>query len=906
MKNNKEARYNDRQFYTDSIDDVAEFFNSNIKDGLNQKEALQRLNQHGRNKLPSPGRKGVLVRFFSQFHNVLIYLLIVAAVVAAFFGDWVEAAVIFAVVIINVLVSFIQEGKAEKALDGIKRMLSQVTVVIREGKRMTIEAEEVIPGDLVFLKSGDRVPADTRLVSVKNLRVEESALTGESEGVEKHSETLVSKAVLGDQKNMVFAGTTVSYGEATGIVTATGEKTEIGRINKMMTDVAEKTTPLLRSMDNFGKIISFAIIIAAGGFFAFGLLVQGSSAEEMFIVSISIIVASIPEGLPAILTTTLALGVQRMAQRNAIIRKLPSVETLGSVKVICSDKTGTLTRNEMTVQSVVIASGNYSVEGTGYEPSGRILTNEGVSVDISEHPILLSLLRCARACNDSSVEKGTSGEWELQGTPTEGALTVFALKGGLKDYKPNRLDSIPFESEHKYMATLNDTESGRTVFIKGAPERIIEKCSRQLTEKGEKEIDVKFWQKAMEDIAGEGNRVIACAKLDVSADTETIEHDDISGDLVLLGLIGIIDPPRPEVMEAIQECKEAGIRVIMITGDHAATADAIAQKLGLEVINGALTGSQIEEMDEKTLGEAVKTHNVFARTNPEHKLRLVQVLQAQGMLCAMTGDGVNDAPALKTADIGIAMGIKGTEVTKEAAEMVLTDDNFATIVHAIEEGRTIYDNIKKTILFLLPANGAEASIISAAILFGITLPISPLQILWVNMVSAVTLALCLTVEPMERLVMKRKPRKQDEPIIGPSFFWRVLFVSFISGSVSFAAFLLAQRGGLGETLNLEQSRTVAVNMLVIAHTFYLFSSRKMYESSISLRIFDNKISFFLVGVLLVLQAVFTYLPIANQLFGTAPFPLRIWLLLFAAGLCVFFIVELEKFLRIKFSKKRII
>lgn len=886
------------QIHNNSINDLAGIYESDIKNGLSQKEAEQRLAKQGRNKLPVPKRKGALIRFLSQFHNVLIYLLLIAALVAAFLGEWIEVGVILAVVIINVLVSFIQEGKAEKALEGIKNMLSLSAVVIRDQKRTSIEAEKVVPGDLIILKSGDRVPADIRLVSVKNLRVEESALTGESEEVEKNTETADKEAVLGDRKNMAYSGTTITYGEATGIVTATGEATEIGRINKMMTEVSEKKTPLLRAIDRFGKIISVAIILIAGGFFAFGLLVRGNSLDEMFIASIGIIVAAIPEGLPAILTITLALGVQRMARRNAIIRKLPSVETLGSVKVICSDKTGTLTRNEMTAQSVVTASDTFSVEGSGYIPEGSIHKDTD-PVKLNEHHTLLAVLRCARACNDSSVEKDDSGEWKLHGTPTEGALTVLALKGGLKDFTPQRLDAVPFESEHKYMATMNSSEDGRTIFLKGAPERILEKCSQELTNDGERKLDTAFWKDAIDEISGRGERVIACAKRTVTADTESIDHDDISDDFMFLGLVGIIDPPRSEVVDAIQECKEAGIRVIMITGDHAITANAVAKQLGLEVAEGAITGSQLEKMDNNELAKVVKKHNVFARTNPEHKLRLVHALQEQKMLCAMTGDGVNDAPALKSADIGIAMGIKGTDVTKEAAEMVLADDNFATIVHAVEEGRTIYDNIKKTILFLLPANGAEASVIIAAVLLGITLPISPVQILWVNMVSAVTLALCLTVEPMERLVMRRKPRKHNEPIIGKFFFWRVLFVSLLSGGAAFAAFLFSQRGGMGN-LELAQARTIAVNMLVIAHVFYLFSNRKLYESSISMRIFDNKISFLMVGVLFVLQAVFTYTPFMNRLFGTAPVPLHIWPKLFAVGAGIFLIVEAEKFVRMKF------
>jgi P-type Ca2+ transporter type 2C len=828
----------------------------------------------------------------AQFHNVLIYLLLAAAVVAALLNEWIEAAVILAVVLINVIVGFIQEGKAEKALESIRSMLSLEAVVIRGSSRKTIDAEEVVPGDLVVLRSGDKVPADLRLLSVKDLRAEESPLTGESEDVEKSTEPVDADAVLGDRTNMAFSGTTITYGEARGVAVATGTHTEIGRISEMMTEVGDQRTPLLRKIDAFGKVLSIIIVVAAGAFFAFGLLVRGFELDEMFLAAIGIVVASIPEGLPAILTVTLALGVQRMAARNAIVRRLPSVETLGAVSVICSDKTGTLTRNEMTVRTVVTADARYEVEGSGYEPEGRILAEDG---EAAEDPVLTRLLQCARVCNDSSIGQNDEGQWKVDGTATEGALLSFAWKGGLADFDPRRVDSIPFESEHKYMATLNEVDGERIVFLKGAPERVLDRCDEELTADGSRKIDRDRWSERIEEIAGRGERVLALAFREEDADRSGIDHEAVTGSFVFLGITGIYDPPRDEVLDAINECKEAGIRAIMITGDHAVTANAIARELGIGEGEEPLTGADLSTMDDDELIEAVKHHSVFARTNPEHKLRLVEALQAQKMLCGMTGDGVNDAPALKRADIGIAMGIKGTEVSKEAAEIVLTDDNFATIVHAVEEGRTIYDNIRKTILYLLPANGTEASVIIVAILLGMTLPISPVQVLWVNMVSAVTLALGMTVEPMERKVMQRPPRHPDEPILGPVFLRRVVFVSILSGGLTFAAFLLmAGEGAAGE--GLAQARTVAVNMLVVAHTFYFFACRKLYETSISRRIFENRLSFLLVGVLIFLQAAFTYLPFMNTLFGTAPIPLHVWPLLVGAGAGAFLLIELEKYI----------
>ena len=867
---------------------------SNRETGLSDEQARDRLEEHGPNKLPEPEKRGWLARLAAQFNNVLIYLLLVAAVVAALLNEWAEAAVILAVVLINVMVSFIQEGKAEKALEGIKEMLSLEASVVRDSERTTIDAEQLVPGDIVLLNAGDKVPADLRLISVKDLRAEESPLTGESEAVSKQLEPVNEDAVLGDRTNMAFSGTTISYGEGSGVVIGTGLHTEIGSINRMISKVGDKTTPLLAKIDRFGKLLSVVIVAVAIAFFAFGLLVRGFELSEMFMAAISIVVASIPEGLPAVLTITLALGVQRMARRHAIIRRLPSVETLGAVSVICSDKTGTLTRNEMTVQTVVTADSGYEVSGSGYRPEGQI-TREDEEVTVDELPVLRQLVECAKACNDSRISENDSGEWELQGTATEGALLTLAHKTGKQDFAPERIDGVPFQSEHKYMATLNELDGERIVYLKGAPERVLDMCDRQLSEQGESELDREFWKQEMERIASGGERVLACALRHESQSTSSIDHEDLSDPFVMLGLTGIIDPPRQEVLEAIEECKQAGIRTIMITGDHAITAEGIARQLGIESDGRAITGADLANMDDDELLQAAMDHNVFARTDPEHKLRLVKALQRNNLLCGMTGDGVNDAPALKRADIGIAMGIKGTEVSKEAAEMVLTDDNFASIVHAVEEGRTIYDNIKKTILFLLPANGAEASVIIVAILLGLTLPISPLQILWVNMVSAVTLALSLTVEPMERKVMERPPRKPDDPILGRGFFLRILFVSILSGGLTFAAFFLSYAGPADATnAELAQARTIAVNMLVVAHTFYLFTCRKLYESSISKDIFKHKVPFLSVGLLIMLQLVFTYAPFMNTVFGTAPISAGVWLYLIGGGIFVFLAVELQK------------
>ena len=903
-KEAESASGNARLWHTMEVDTVLDELDSNRETGLSDEQARGRLEEHGPNKLPEPEKRGWLARLVAQFKNVLIYLLLVAAVVAALLNEWAEAGVILAVVLINVIVSFIQEGKAEKALEGIKKMLSLEAGVLRDSESTTIEAEQLVPGDIVLLKAGDKVAADLRLISAKDLRAEESPLTGESEAVEKQIKPVDEEAVLGDRTNMAFSGTTITYGEGTGVVVGTGVDTEIGSINQMISEVGEKTTPLLLKIDRFGKLLSVVIVVVAAAFFAFGLLVRGFGLREMFMAAISIVVASIPEGLPAVLTITLALGVQRMARRHAIIRRLPSVETLGSVSVICSDKTGTLTRNEMTVQTVVTADGEFKVTGSGYSPDGKITRDEN-EITVDDLPVVLrQLVECAKACNDSSIVENDSGQWEPQGTATESALLTLAYKAGRQDFAPKRIDGVPFQSEHKYMATLNEVDGDRIVFLKGAPERILDMCDKQLSEQGESELDRNFWKQEMERIASGGERVLACALRRESQSTSSIDHEGLSNSFIMLGLTGIIDPPRQEVLEAIGECKRAGIRTIMITGDHAITAEGIARQLGIESDGEAISGADLANMDDDQLLQAAMNHNVFARTDPEHKLRLVEALQRNNLLCGMTGDGVNDAPALKRADIGIAMGIKGTEVSKEASEMVLTDDNFASIVHAVEEGRTIYDNIKKTILFLLPANGAEASVIVVAILLGLTLPISPLQILWVNMVSAVTLALSLTVEPMERKVMERPPRKPDDPILGRSFFLRILFVSILGGGLTFAAFFLSYSGNAdASNAELAQARTIAVNMLVVAHTFYLFTCRKLYESSISKEIFKHKVPFMSVGLLIMLQLLFTYTPFMNTVFGTAPIPARVWLYLVGGGIFAFLAVELQKKLSRQFLSK---
>lgn len=863
---------------------------STSADGLTRKEAQKRLEEHGLNKLPEPETQSALMRFLLQFHNVLIYVLLIAAVITALLDHWLDTWVILAVVVINAFIGFIQEGKAEKALESIRKMLSLDATVKREGERRTIDAENLVPGDIVLLESGDKIPADLRLIRVRNLKVEESALTGESVAVEKHTDPVAADAVPGDQKCMAFSGTSVVYGRATGVVVETGSHTELGKINRMITEVEKMTTPLLRQIDSFGKTLSVVILVITGLFFAIGYFLRDYAIDEIFLAVISLAVAAIPEGLPAIMTITLAIGVQAMARRNAIIRRLPSVETLGSVTVICSDKTGTLTRNEMTARSVITASGSYEIEGAGYAPDGEIHYN-GKPVNASDESILYELIKTVRTCSDADIYQ-ENGQWTLEGDPTEGALVTLGYKAGLADFRPPRIDHIPFESEHQYMATLNEVNGEKLIYVKGAPEKLLDLCHTQRTDDGDRKLDRTYWMQEMDRLAEDGRRVLASAVGRAKDGINQIEHGDIGDQLTFLGLVGIIDPPRAEAIEAIKTCKEAGIKVKMITGDHVITARAIGKELGIGDGAKAISGAELATMNDDELRKAAMEYDVFARTSPEHKLRLVTALQAEKMICAMTGDGVNDAPALKRADVGIAMGIKGTEVTKDAAEMVLADDNFASIANAVEEGRTIYDNLRKAILFIIPTNGAESLVIMAAVLMGMVLPITPVQILWVNMVTAVTLALALSFEPTETGVMKRPPRDSDAPILDGYFVWRIGFVSILIGGLTLAMYTWLKQNGY----DIETARTIAVNTLVAGQVFYLFNCRKLHTPALGKGFFNNRAAFYAAGILIILQLVFTYAPFMNQLFGTDPHVYNYWVFPVIAGLFVFLMVELEKYL----------
>ena len=860
--------------------------------GLSEAEAERRLQRHGPNRLRPPTRRGPLARFALQFHNVLIYVLLGAAAVTAALAHWVDTGVILGVVLINAVVGFIQEGNAERALDAIRKMLSPRAIVLRDARRIEVSAEQLVPGDVVALASGDRVPADLRLVHAKYLKIDESALTGESEPAEKAPGAVAEGALVGDRTSIAFSGTLVSTGQATGVVVATAEATEIGRIGVLLEGVEAISTPLLRQMSAFGRWLTAAILALAAVTFAFGLLARAYPADEMFLAVVGLAVAAIPEGLPAIVTITLAIGVRRMAAHNAIIRRLPAVETLGSVTVICTDKTGTLTQNEMTVASVVTAAHRFDVDGAGYAPHGGF-NLAGCTAQVDEHPELEAVARAALLCNDAQLRQA-EGRWQLAGDPTEGALLTLAMKAGLdpgfeREAFP-RADAIPFESEHRFMATLHRDHAGHAfAVLKGAPEAVLARCATQRVGGRDEPLDAQYWHARIEEVAARGQRTLALAHFAAPEGKHELEFDDVRAGGTLLAVFGIMDPPREGAREAVAQCFSAGIRVKMITGDHARTAHAIGEQLGLH--GPVLTGTELEAMDDATLARAVGETVVFARASPEHKLRLVRALQANGEVVAMTGDGVNDAPALKRADVGIAMGQKGTEAAKEAAEMVLADDRFASITHAVEEGRTVYDNIVKSILYILPTNGGETLAILAAILVGITLPIAPVQILWVNMVTAVTLSLVLAFEPAEANVMRRAPRNAAKPLLSGFLVWRVMFVSALLMAAVLGLFWWHVEQGA----SLEAARTVAVNALVMGEIGYLFSARRVYDSSFDRAAFTGNRSVpIAIGVLLAVQALFTYWPLMQELFGTSPIGLLAWAQTLAAAVLVFLLVELEK------------
>lgn len=870
--------------------------------GLDAADAAARRDEVGPNLLPEPKRAPAWRRFLHHFNDTLIYILLGAAAIKAVMGDWLDFWVIMAVAVINAVIGYVQEGRAEKALAGIRGMLSADATVRRGGAWSTVAAEDLVPGDVVRLMPGDKVPADLRLVSASQLRIEEAALTGESVPSSKQTAAVSEDAGVGDRSSMAFSGTIVSAGQGVGVVTATGARTEIGRIQALVQDAGSLATPLTKQLDGFGKVLTLVILGMAAVMMVIGRYLHQMPFPELISATIGFAVAAIPEGLPALVTITLAIGVQQMARRNAITRKLPAVEALGSVTTVCSDKTGTLTKNEMTVRTMVTPLARYEVSGLGYDPEGEITPEGGRD--------LAALLAVADLCNDVELVEASSGAtWTLVGEPTEGALKVVAMKGGVDDEGTRRVDVVPFDSANKFMGTLVEASSGsRAILVKGAPDRLLERSLTQRGAGGSETLDIPFWEAAIDELSAQGLRVLAGARTSTRA--ADIDVDDLV-DLEFLGLWGILDPPRPEAIEAIADCHAAGIRVKMITGDHAGTALAISREMGIippsaepghpvpeaaeePAAPPVLTGAELEAMCQDELAKVVQGVDVFARTSPEHKIRIVRALQAHHEVVAMTGDGVNDAPALTRADVGIAMGIKGTEATKEAAEIVLADDNFATIRSAIREGRRIYDNLRKSVVFLLPTNGAQSLVILVAVVFGLTLPLTPVQVLWVNMITAVTLSLALAYEPAERGIMSRPPRGSGGSIIAGRELGFVLMVSLLIGGATLAVFGISLASGT----DLPVARTEAVAMLAFGQLAYLLNCRFLTRSSVTADVLrGNPVIWWSALALVALQLVYTYVPFMNALFGSEPLGVVGWLLPIGFSVVIFFAVEALKALR---------
>lgn len=867
-------------------------------EGLANDEVQRRLAQHGPNRLPMAARRSALVRFLAHFNNVLIYVLLVAGLTTALLGHWVDTVVILAVVVLNAVIGFVQEGRAESAMEAIRDMLSPRAAVLRDGRRETVEAADLVPGDVVLLEAGDHVPADLRLIAAKGLAVQEGILTGESVPVDKGTEPVQADTPLGDRASMAWSGTLITQGAGRGLVVATGAGTEIGRIGAMLGSVETLTTPLVAQMNRFARWLSLLIVMIAALLLVFGYFVSHYEFGELFMAVVAVAVSAIPEGLPAVLTIALAIGVQAMARRNAIVRRLPAIETVGAVSVICTDKTGTLTRNEMTVAQVETPQGQFSVSGTGYAPDGRI----------EPQGDLTALALAAALCNDAELQQDAhqqngqpnGGGWRVEGDPMEGALLAFAGKALPDDDTRGweRRDAVPFDSRHRYMAVLVARNDSRRAFVKGAPERVLMMCANKRDEAGQAGFDLKHWHRRADALAESGHRVLALAEVPASGDS--IDERALDGGLQFLGLVGLIDPPRPEAIAAVAECRAAGIAVKMITGDHAGTAAAIARQVGLEHTNRVLTGSDLDELDDGQLAHEVRRVDIFARTTPEHKLRLVTALQSHGLTVAMTGDGVNDAPALKRADVGIAMGLKGSAAAKEAADLVLADDNFASIAAAVREGRTVYDNIRKVISWTLPTNAGESSTVIIALLLGIVLPITALQILWVNMVTSVTLGVALAFEPTEKATMERPPRPRNTPLLSGELVWHVVLVGGLFAAAIFGIFAYAMDRGH----SVEMAQTLAVNTLVVLKIFHLFFIRNIHGTSLSWKAaMGTRAVWITLAVAVAAQAAMTWLPFMQTAFGTRPVALMDAVVIIGIGVAFFALIETEKQIRLAIRSK---
>jgi len=887
-----------------SAGDAVQLLESNLEKGLSLFEVKHRQGRFGPNEFRARKPRSPLRAFLKQFAQPLVYLLVLAAGVTAVLAHYVDAAVIFGVVLVNAVVGFLQESKAEKAIESLKKMVQTETTVIRDGVKRRISSREITPGDLVLMQSGDKVPADLRLVESRDLQIDESALTGESVPVEKCVEVLPPETILADRHNMAYAGTLITYGQGKGVTVAIGDQTASGQIAEMISEAVDLETPLTRKIAHFSRVLLYVISALAGLTFAVGLL-RREPVLDMFMASVALSIGMIPEGLPAAVTITLAIGVKRLAGRRAIIRKLPAVETLGSTTTICSDKTGTMTQNQMTVQHVVTAEGHFKVTGSGYASEGRLQRADGTPLDVVP-PGVQSVLIAGALCNDSQITC-EDGRWKVQGDPTEAALLVSAQKGGypveeLSKRLP-RLDVIPFESDRQYMATLHADEAAgaNRIFVKGAVEKVIELCRCEAGADGaDSPLNRDAVLRNTEALAARGYRVLAFAEGRRDPGKRSLAQEAWQGRLVFAGLQALMDPPRPESKQAVAACQSAGVQVKMITGDHALTAAAIAAQLGLRSraadaagMPRTLTGRELADLTDEQLISAVEETSVFARVDPSQKLRLVEALQARGHVVAMTGDGVNDAPALKQANIGIAMGLAGTDVAREAADMVLTDDNFATIEAAVEEGRGVFDNLTKFIIWTLPTNLGEGLLVMLAIFLGLALPVTPVQILWINMTTALFLGLMLAFEPTEAGVMARPPRDPKKPIITRPLVFRLFLVSAVMAAGGFWFYDRIVEGGG----SVAEARTIVVNVVVFTELFYLFNCRSLTRSPWAIGFLSNRWAVFGALGMAGLQILLTYVPLLNRWFDTAPITGLEWLEVLGVSLFAYVLVEFEKYFR---------
>ncbi len=878
-------------WFAQSQEDVFSGVKSTQK-GLTQSQVSKRHQTFGLNKITPSKTQSPITVFLSQFNQPLVYVLLLAVIVTAYLGEWVDSIVIFIVILINAIIGFFQEFKAVKAVNSLTQNLTHLATVFRDGSTYRIPVEELTIGDVVLLESGNQVPADIRLFEIKNFAVDESMLTGESIAVTKQTGVVFKNAVLAERTNMVFFSSFISRGSAKGVVVEIGDNTEIGKINTLIAKADILATPLTKSINKFSLVLLFVILTLSALTFTIGSI-RGEPLLEIFLASVALAIGAIPEGLPAVVTITLAIGVSRMVKKNAIIRKLPAVETLGSTSIICSDKTGTLTKNQMTVQKIYTYE-SYSISGTGYTSQGQFTYN-GDKIDPQKHISLKECLIAGILCNDSELIY-KKNNWSIRGDPTEGALFVSAKKAGLDIdiYKKKypRYNVIPFDSQNQYMATAHSIGNNHVIYLKGSVEQILRRCSKMISSQGTVSIQKDYIQKQAEMFASKGLRVLAFAKKNVPKSTHSLTQKQIDSQLVFIGLQAMLDPPREEVIESIKTCHTAGIGVKMITGDHELTAISIARKIGLVTQNDTqvLRGNQISKLSDSDLSQKVIKISVFARVSPQDKLRLVKAFQSHDYVVAMTGDGVNDAPSIRQANIGIAMGKNGSDVAKETADMILTDDNFSTIESAVEEGRGVYDNLLKFITWTLPTNFGEGLIILSAVFMGALLPILPLQLLWINMTTAICLGLMLAFEPKEKSIMNRQPRKSHEPLLGLTLLTRIIYVGSLLCFFAFICFKLALQYGT----SIEVARTIAVNIFVFGELVYVFNCRSLHNSIFSIQFFSNPKLLYGVFAMIFIQIIFTYAPFFHLFFETAPLGFIAWGIIILCSILLFSIVEIEK------------